>query len=79
MRASRVASALLDFGARVQESVFVANLDSDLVERLRARVRKLLDEDHDLLHVFTLCAECTSKTWIVGEGKVPEDPDFYVI
>ena len=31
-RRNRLASALLDFGARVQESVFVANLDDELAK-----------------------------------------------
>ncbi len=78
-RRSRVANALLDFGARVQESVFVANLDEDLAARLQARMRTLIDANHDRLHVFSRCAACQERTWTAGSSEVPEDQPFYVL
>src|SRR5437660_1753461 len=41
-RRSRVSSLLLDFGTRVQESVFVAHLDEDLKERMRERLKRVV-------------------------------------
>jgi CRISPR-associated protein Cas2 len=78
-RRSRVASALLDFGTRVQESVFVANLDDELAGRMVECLRKLVDEDQDRVHVFGLCAACSSKTLVLGSAELVQDRQFYVI
>jgi CRISPR-associated protein Cas2 len=78
-RRDRVAAALLDFGTRVQESVFVANLDDELAGRMAARVRKLVDEHFDRVHIFALCAACSGKTRVMGTAEVVKDREFYVI
>lgn len=78
-RRSRLSSCLLDFGSRVQESVFVANLDHDLADRMRERLTKLVNQAEDRIHVFQLCAACTAKTWTMGQGELVEDRAFYII
>jgi CRISPR-associated protein Cas2 len=78
-RRSRLASALLDFGKRVQESVFVANLDDELARRMRERVVKLIDPRWDRVHIFELCQACAACTHVFGEGEIVRDQEFYVI
>lgn len=78
-RRSRVATLLLDFGARVQESVFLAHLDDDLLERMRNRLTEVVDPDWDKLHVFELCGNCEKKCWALGQGEIMEDPRWYII
>jgi CRISPR-associated protein Cas2 len=78
-RRGRLASALLDFGARVQESVFVANLDDELAARMRERVAKLIDEQWDRVHIFELCQTCAARTRVFGSGEIIKDREFYVI
>lgn len=78
-RRSRVASCLLDFGTRIQESVFVANLDDDLAGRMRGRLARLVSEAEDRVHVFRLCSACEPKTWTLGQGQLVEDREFYII
>jgi len=78
-RRSRISSVLLDFGVRVQESVFVAHLDDVLAARLRERMLRVVDREQDRLHMFELCAACEKKGWAVGDEPVASDPDFYVI
>ena len=78
-RRSRVAGVLLDFGKRVQESVFLADLDEELAGRMRERLKVLIDDRRDRLHVFLLCAACQGKTWTAGVAEMPEDRPFYVI
>ena len=41
-RRDRLASILLDYGPRAQESVFMANLDEELAANMEARVAKLV-------------------------------------
>ena len=79
-RRTRVATALLDFGKRVQESVFVAHLDDELAARMRERLTRLTDPDWDRVHVFELCGACTRRGWVLGTGEeVRSDPEWYVV
>ena len=78
-RRSRISSLLLDFGTRVQESVFVAHLDERLFERMHERLSTVVDDDWDKVHVFALCASCESKGWTLGQGQVVSDPAWYIV
>jgi CRISPR-associated endonuclease Cas2 len=64
---------------RVQESVFVANLDAELAARMAARVKKLVDEQFDRVHIFEMCAACSGRTKVMGTAELVKDRDFYVI
>ena len=74
LRRSRVASALLDFGARIQESVFMAHLDDVLAGRMRERLTRLVDADRDRVHVFEACGACEKRVWTLGTGQLARDP-----
>lgn len=78
-RRSRISQILLDFGTRVQESVFVAHLDDVLAARLRERVMRVVNRQQDRLHMFEICAACEKKAWVMGDEPVAADPEFYVI
>lgn len=78
-RRSRISQVLLDFGVRVQESVFVAHLDNVLAERLRVRMQRVVDQERDRVHMFQICATCESKAWVMGSEPISTDPGFYVI
>jgi CRISPR-associated protein Cas2 len=78
-RRDRIASALLDYGPRAQESVFIANLDAELADKMMARLAKLVDEHWDRVHVFELCGTCSAKTRVMGTAEVVEDRAFYVL
>jgi CRISPR-associated protein Cas2 len=78
-RRGRVAHALLDFGSRIQESVFVANLDQELAGRMMERLAKLMESEQDRLHVFELCGACSGRTKALGRAELVEDREFYVI
>ena len=78
-RRSRISAVLLDFGVRVQESVFVAHLGDALAARLRDRLLRVVDNERDRLHMFQLCAACEKKGWAVGDEPAATDPEFYVV
>jgi len=78
-RRDHLASLLLNYGKRVQESVFVANLDNDLADRMSAEVKKAFDVDHDRVHIFHLCGNCVGGTLVFGTAEVVEDRAWYVI
>ncbi|MCC6343675.1 MAG: CRISPR-associated endonuclease Cas2 [Bryobacterales bacterium] len=78
-RRERIATALLDYGQRIQESVFLADLDAELFMRMKSRVEKLLDPLDDRIHIFTLCTVCSRKIVQLGRATLPVDSGFYVL
>ena len=78
-RRSRTAELLLDFGRRVQHSVFFAHLDAQLAKHLGERLSKTIDESEDSLIVVPLCAACSQRTIIAGKAELPEDRPWYVL
>jgi CRISPR-associated protein Cas2 len=78
-RRDRLAALLLNYGKRVQESVFVANLDGELAERMTAEVQKVLDAEQDRVHIFHLCGACVEGTVVFGTAEVVEDRAWYVV
>lgn len=79
-RRTRLAEALLDFGRRVQLSVFEASLDEADFERLRGRVSELIDETEDSVRIYRLCGGCRERVDTLGCGAgVAEDPEVWVV
>lgn len=79
MRREKAANALLDFGARIQESVFLATLDDELLERMMVRLEKVVDAIEDTVHIFALCAACEGKARSIGKARLPQDQDYYIL
>lgn len=78
-RRSRLANALLDFGRRIEESVFLAAVDEELAEQMRGRIRSLVEPSEDCVHLFSLCSACSARTEVFGRGEVPRDEAYYVV
>jgi CRISPR-associated protein Cas2 len=78
-RRLKIAKVLKDFGTRVQLSVFEADLDAGKLERLKNRVRKVLNGAEDSLRLYPLCATCMSRIEIIGQGIVSQDPEVIII
>lgn len=65
-RLRRVARACLDFGQRVQNSVFECEVDPAQWTALRARLISEIDRDRDSLRFYRLGAEGRRKVEHVG-------------
>ncbi len=78
-RRLKVAKVLKDYGARVQFSVFEANLEPDQAERLKERVTEILDQEEDTLRLYPLCAACMPRIVVLGQGVITQDPEIIVI
>ena len=78
-RRNRVANELKNFGHRSQESVFWADLDEDLRQRMWGAVGKLVDERVDKVHLFPMCEACQKKELQYGGEAPMEEPEFYVV
>jgi CRISPR-associated protein Cas2 len=77
-RRLRVAKTLLDFGTRVQYSVFECQLSPEDLAELVDRLKKVIRLDEDLVRIYALCAGCEREIKLFGEGRVTQDPEVYI-
>ena len=78
-RRTKIAKILLDFGNRVQYSVFEAELTEELYQKMVKRIRWHLIENEDNLIIYRLCQNCTAQKEQLGCGQLVEDKDVYII
>jgi CRISPR-associated protein Cas2 len=70
---------LLNFGSRIQESVFECLLDDALYARMLEQIEKIKLEKQDRVRIYRMCARCVEAVKIYGPGEVTKDPDFYLV
>lgn len=78
-RRTHVAKVLKDYGERVQYSVFEANVNAGELERIKQRIRAIVDTSEDTVRFYCLCGNCRERIEIIGEGCVTQDPDIIVV
>jgi CRISPR-associated endonuclease Cas2 len=78
-RRQRLSDALLDYGMRVQESVFHCLLDAHLAEEMLARVGRIVEEHTDKVHVLAMCDSCAGRTKMFGIAKKAEDREYLIL
>jgi CRISPR-associated protein Cas2 len=76
---TRMSNSLLDFGVRIQESVFECCLDGELYDRMLERLEKIPLQDQDRVRIYRVCADCVERVQIFGVGDVTQDPPYYLI
>lgn len=76
---TRLAKALLNFGRRVQKSVFEAIVDDKQLLKMKAEVEKHMDMETDSVRYYFLCQKCLPATVVSGWGTVTEDESDAVI
>lgn len=78
-RRTRLAKMLLDYGDRIQHSVFEANLAEGDVERILRRAQRLIDEQEDSFRLYPLCGECVGKVRCLGRDTPLTDEDLVIV
>jgi len=62
----------------VQKSVFECDLGRDDIARLEEKLRGLVAEE-DLVRIYPICASCSEKAIIIGDGDLMFEPESYVV
>jgi len=78
-RRGSVAKTLLDFGARVQYSVFECIMDDSAHQEMMNRLFKIVVEEEDKIRVYALCAKCEGGIAVLGSGEVTKDKEVYIL
>jgi len=75
---NKIAKTLLDFGAQVQYSVFECILDNKLLEKMTAKLARMVS-DEDSVRIYALCAKCEGLAKVLGKGKLTKNEDVYIL
>lgn len=78
-RRNKISKLMLDFGTRVQRSVFECNLKPEQVEKMTRRLLEVYDEKEDTIRVYTLCEGCVPRARAYGVGVLTRDQEVYVV
>lgn len=75
---TRVAKTMLNYGSRVQYSVFECIMDDKLLEKMTAKLKKLVS-DEDSIRIYALCAKCEKVVAVFGRGEITKDETVFII
>ena len=77
-RRAKVADILLDFGKRVQYSVFECELTEDYLENLVRKLEEIVDAE-DSIRIYSLCSNCMKSIRILGTGNITKDENVVIL
>ncbi|KAF0155741.1 MAG: cytoplasmic protein [Syntrophaceae bacterium] len=78
-RLMRIAKVMLDYGVRVQKSIFEVSMTPQAFHGLKERVEKIIVEEEDGVKYFPLCEPCAGTVEIIGQGQFTDpDSEYYV-
>jgi len=78
-RRDHTARTLLDYGQRVQGSVFFLDAEEDLIDRMRQRIGAIIDHELDSVWFVFLCEACVRRLETLGITKAPQVPEVYIV
>jgi CRISPR-associated protein Cas2 len=75
---NKVAKTLLNFGDRVQYSVFECILDEKQLEKMTSKLGTIIS-DEDSVRIYALCAKCQGIVKVLGKGSVTKDENVFIL
>ncbi len=73
-----LARELLNFGYRVQYSVFEAVLERPTIQTLQTRIKEIIDQEEDSVRIYVLPLGIRDRILTLGVQREYQDPDVYV-
>jgi CRISPR-associated protein Cas2 len=74
----KLAKMLLDYGDRVQNSVFEADIEAREVSLILKRASDLVDVG-DSLRIYPICKTCVQRAILIGRQSPEVPPDWVLI
>ena len=79
-RLAKIARLMLDYGQRVQKSIFEVSVTPSVFQQMKARVEEIITYEEDGVKYFPLCEKCAGTVEIIGQGRfVDPDGEFCVL
>lgn len=76
---AHLAALLGNYGVRLQKSVFECLIEDTALSELLQKTERLIDLDHDVLHVFRQCEPCFSTRHTQGQAKSVLHEFFWIV
>ena len=77
-RRTRLAKFLLDYGHRVQYSVFEFEITKKVLDILMENILEYIEPEEDSVRIYSLCAECSRLITAFGP-QMPQRPSSHAI
>lgn len=78
-RLAKVAKIMLDYGTRVQKSIFEVTATEAAFKEMRRRVGTVINNEADGVKYFPLCEKCSGTVEIIGQGLyLDPDAEYYI-
>ncbi len=78
-RRHKISEALLDYGRRVQFSVFECELDRKGHAELYRRLQVLIEAREDSCRWYRLCEGCRYEVQVLGKGDLFSEPGYRIV
>ncbi len=78
-RRGKIANCLLDYGKRVQYSVFECNLEKEQVEQLKKEIGGFISAAEDSVRIYSFCQNCYEKIEVCGIVKEKKKKKVYIV
>ena len=78
-RRTRVAKKLLQYGDRIQYSVFLLGITPEELVEIQSRAAGIIDENTDSLWIVRQCAACWEEARTLGQAHPPARVLHYTV
>jgi len=78
-RLRKIAKLMINYGKRVQKSVFECRLSHRQFIEMKEKADKIIDFNIDSVRYYTLCKKCQENIGISGLGTVTEDENVIIV
>ena len=78
-RRNRVSKILLDYGYRVQYSVFEVELDARRFQEMHDRLLGAIDATEDSIRIYRICERCLEQTRIHGVRGLTNQERLFIV
>jgi CRISPR-associated protein Cas2 len=68
----------MDYGKRVQYSVFECRVDAKTLDKIIALLMPFVD-GNDSIRVYQLCESCVKNVVLIGRGELSEVAKFHLV
>ncbi|GHT28363.1 CRISPR-associated endoribonuclease Cas2 3 [Planctomycetales bacterium] len=77
-RRRHINKILLDYGQRVQYSVFEMDISEKLASEMKDRLAAEIDSGTDSIRIYPLCNRCKERVLILGAGELKQQEELFV-
>jgi len=78
-RLIKIARIMLDYGVRVQKSIFEVSVTHKAFQEMKERVEEVIDFAQDGVKYFSVCQRCSQTVEIIGQGQFTDpDEEYYI-